>query len=371
MTEGESAVVEAAAPAADSARATAPQGARAAIVGVAGTALRAEEAEFLRETKPWGAILFARNISTPEGVAALVGEIRGALGWRAPILIDQEGGRVARLRAPYWREWPPVGLWCEAADAGLLSESALWEALWARYRLTAHDLATLGIDVDCAPLLDLRLPGAHEIIGDRALGAEPDRVAARAAVIADALHAGGVLSVAKHMPGHGRADLDSHVAAPRATAARAVLSATDFAAFAPLADLPLGMTAHVIYEAIDPERIATLSPVVINEIVRGEIGFDGLLMTDDLSMGAMEGDFAARAAGAFEAGCDVILHCNGDLAEMTEAMRATPALRGAARRRAEAAIRARRAPEPFDVEAALARLSALGLPGWPVGGAHV
>ncbi len=357
-------------PAVEAASECAPEGARAAIVGLSGPALSASEADFLADAKPWGAILFTRNIETPAQTAALVGEIRAALGWRAPILVDQEGGRVARLRAPHWREWPPVGLWCAAADAGALAEAALWEALWLRYRLIAHELSALGIDVDCAPLLDLRLPGAHDVIGDRALGAAPARVAARAAIVAEALGAGGVLPVAKHMPGHGRADLDSHISAPRTTAARATLSATDFAPFAALADLPLGMTAHVVYEDLDSERIATVSPRVVGEVVRGEIGFDGLLMTDDLAMGAMAGDFAERARSALAAGCDVVLHCSGDLAEMTETMRATPALAGDARRRADAATRARRTPEAFDAEAAERRLGALDPPGWPVGDAY-
>ncbi|MCI4664112.1 MAG: beta-N-acetylhexosaminidase [Neomegalonema sp.] len=343
---------------------TAPSGSRAAIVGVSGAALSASEADFLSDAKPWGAILFARNIVSPDQVKALVHEIRAALGWRAPILIDQEGGRVARLRGPHWREWPAVGDWCVAADQGALSEQQLWEALWLRYRLIAAELLELGIDVDCAPLLDLRLPGAHDVIGDRALGATAATVAARAAAIAEGLHAGGVLSVVKHIPGHGRADLDSHAATPRIDASWAELSQTDFAAFAALADLPLGMTAHVIYEAVDPGQIATTSAKVIQDVVREEIGFDGLLMTDDLSMGAMAGGFSERAADALAAGCDIVLHCNGDLAEMQEAMRGVGLLQGDARRRADAAMRARLSPEPFDVAEALARLDALAPPGW-------
>ena len=235
----------------------APEGTRAAIVGVSGLALSPGEADFLSDAKPWGAILFARNIQSPDQVAALVGEVRAALGWRAPVLIDQEGGRVARLRAPHWREWPAVGLWCAAADDGAMMEEALWEALWLRYRLIAHELMGLGIDVDCAPLLDLRLPGAHDVIGDRALADEPSKVAARAAVLAEGLQAGGVLPVAKHIPGHGRADVDSHASAPRVSTPWPVLSETDFPPFSALADLPLGMTAHVVYEAIDPERTAS------------------------------------------------------------------------------------------------------------------
>lgn len=350
--------------AAASIEAAPPRGARAAILGVSGPALTAGEADFLKDAQPLGAILFARNVLAPGQLAALVDEIRDALGWRAPILIDQEGGRVARMRGPHWTEWPAVGLWCAAADAGAMREETLWEALWLRYRLIAAELMAVGVDVNCAPLLDLRLPGAHDVIGDRALGAAPAVVAARAATIADALQAGGVLGVVKHLPGHGRAEIDSHHGAPRVSTARGTLSETDFAAFAALKDAPLGMTAHIVYEALDPDRVATLSDTVIREVVRGEIGFDGLLMTDDLSMGALGGGFAERAKAAIAAGCDALLHCNGDSVEMAATMRAAPLLDGAARRRAEAALRARRRPEPFDVAAARARLDAIAPPGW-------
>ena len=343
----------------------APDKTRAAIVGLSGLALSASEADFLSDAKPWGAILFRRNIQSPEQVAALVSEIRDALGWRAPILIDQEGGRVARLRGPDWLDWPPVGDWCEAADRGALSEEALWEALTLRYRLIADEMMALGIDVNCAPLLDLRLPGAHDVIGDRALGATPAKVVGRASVIADALQAGGVSPIAKHIPGHGRADVDSHASAPRVSVSRETLSGADFAPFAALQDLTMAMTAHVVYEAIDAEHVATVSKKVIADVIRGEMAFDGLLMTDDVaSMGAMQGTQTERARASLEAGCDMVLHCSGQMSEMVEAMRGVASLSGDARRRADAATRARRAPEAFDVSAALRRLDELAAPGW-------
>ncbi|MGF1553956.1 MAG: beta-N-acetylhexosaminidase [Paracoccaceae bacterium] len=324
----------------------------ALIVGLRGPTLTAGERAFLREAEPWGLILFLRNVVTPEQTARLVAEARDALGRRAPVLIDQEGGRVDRLGPPHWRPWPPPG------DLAALPDGDAAEALALQYRLIAADLHALGIDVDCVPLADLVLEGADRVIGRRAFGPDPARVGRLALTVADAVKRGGVLPVVKHLPGHGRAAVDSHVALPRGAVDRATLDATDFAAFRPLADEALGMTAHVVYEAIDPERPATLSPAVI-EAVRRDIGFDGCLMSDDISMGALGGPMAGRGRAALAAGCDLVLHCNADRAEMEALAGAVPRLEGRALDRARRAEAARTAPEPFDAEAGYARWRAL------------
>ncbi len=326
-----------------------PPGPRAAIFGLAGPRLGADERRFLAEADPWGLILFTRNVEAPDQVRALVAEARAALGREAPVMIDQEGGAVQRLGPPHWRAWVPP-----AEDA---AGPAGRERLWLRTRMIADDLAELGIDVNAAPMLDLPAPGAHAIVTSRALGADPAAIAARGVIIAGALQAGGVLPVLKHMPGHGRAREDSHLALPRVRAGREALRA-DFAPFRILSDEPLGMTAHVIYEALDPERPATLSRAVIR-LIRGEIGFGGLLMTDCLTMRALSGPMGPRAGKAIAAGCDIALHCTGDRAEMAEIAAAVPRLAGVAKARAQAAEAARRAPEPFDREAAEARYAAL------------
>lgn len=325
----------------------------ATIFGVAGPGLSARERDFLRAAAPWGFILFARNIETPAQVTALVQDLRDAVGRNAPVLIDQEGGRVARLRPPHWRGWCPVAELLNGRD-----EATARAALGLRYRIIAAELAALGIDVDCMPLLDLPVPGSHDVIGARALGTDPALVAARAQVVCDALKAGGVLPVIKHLPGHGRAMVDSHLALPRVATDLATLDATDFAAFRPLAGEVLGMTAHIVYEAIDPDACATLSPACV-ALIRTRIGFDGCLMTDDLAMHALSGPMAARVAGAIGAGCDLILHCNGELPEMEAIAAAAPRLAGRALARAERALAARRAPDAFDADAAHARYRAL------------
>lgn len=336
----------------------------AAIFGCAGTEATLDERRFFRDADPWAFILFARNIGTPDQVSALVEDLRTAVGRNAPVLIDQEGGRVARLRGPVWREWPPVGDWCAAADDGRIDEETLWRLLTLRYRWIADELRLLGVDVCCAPLLDLPQPGADPIIGDRALGTAPETVAARGAAILDGLAAGGVLGAPKHMPGHGRADVDTHLALPRVDAPRTDLAAHDFAAFHPFRGEALGMTAHVVYAAVDPEQPATFSAPVIDSVIRGEIGFQGLLMTDDLSMGALDGTMGARASRSLAAGCDIVLHCNGAMAEMQEVAEAAPAFSAGAAARAAAALdaRARLQPaEPLDrrrASEALERLSA-------------
>jgi beta-N-acetylhexosaminidase len=327
--------------------------ARAAIFGLAGPGLTAVERAFFAEADPWGFILFGRNLREPEQVRRLVGSLRDSVGRTAPVLIDQEGGRVARLRPPHWRRWAPVRRLFDGAD-----EAAALEAAWLRYRIIAAELAALGIDVNCAPLLDVPAPEGHGIIGDRALGETPEAVARRARAVCSGLRAGGVLPVIKHLPGHGRAPVDSHLSLPLVSAPREALERVDFAAFRPLAGEALGMTAHVVYAAIDRERCATLSAEVIG-VIRREIGFGGLLMTDDLSMRALDGPMAERARAALAAGCDVILHCNGDMAEMREIAAVVPQLSGAAARRAARAEAERGTAEHFDLAAAEARYAGL------------
>src|ERR1700686_4873575 len=293
--------------------------ARAFITGVSGTALTSHERSFLREAEPWGLIIFKRNVETPDQLRALVAGFREAVGRAdAPVLVDQEGGRVQRLGPPHWPSYPA------GAQYGRIWErdpaSAL-EAARMGARLIANDLLALGIDVDCLPLADVPTPDADPVIGDRAYGESAGKVAAIAGAIAEGLMEGGVLPVLKHLPGHGRATADSHHKLPVVDTDRATLEATDFAAFRPLASLPLGMTAHVVFSAIDPDAPATTSVTMVPEVIRGFIGFRGLLMSDDVSMKALSGTIAERSRAAFAAGCDVVLHCNGDLREMTAVAR--------------------------------------------------
>jgi beta-N-acetylhexosaminidase len=325
--------------------------ARAFITGLAGLTISPNERAFLREASPWGLILFRRNVSTPQQVTELTRSFRDILGWEAPVLVDQEGGRVQRLGPPQWPAYPPGARYGELYDRA--PEMGLTAAKLAGH-LIAADLRPLGIDVDCLPLADVPVAGADAVIGDRAYGHEPAKVAAIAAAVAQGLQAGGVLPVLKHLPGHGRAAADSHHKLPVVDADRATLEATDFAAFRPLAGLPLGMTAHVVFSSIDPVAPATTSVTMVREVIRGFIGFQGLLMSDDISMGALSGTLAERSRAAFAAGCDVVLHCNGDLAEMQAVASVVPELAGAALERAEAALAARSAPEEFDVAAARA-----------------
>lgn len=323
--------------------------ARAFITGLSGLTITAGERAFLREAQPWGLIIFKRNVSTPSQVAELVTSFRDAVGWLAPVLVDQEGGRVQRLGPPYWPAYPPGAVYGALYDrepTGALATARLGG------RLIASDLNALGVDVDCLPLADVLAPDADPIIGDRAYGTEPGKVGAIAGAIAQGLLGGGVLPVVKHLPGHGRATADSHLGLPVVATDRATLEATDFAAFRPLAGLPLGMTAHVVFSAIDPDAPATTSATMVRQVIRGSIGFRGLLMSDDVSMKALSGTIAERSRAAFAAGCDVVLHCNGDLAEMAQVAGAAPALAGEAEQRAEAALTQRRSPEEFDVEAA-------------------
>jgi beta-N-acetylhexosaminidase len=322
---------------------------RAFITGLAGLSISADERAFLRSAEPWGLILFKRNVSTPEQVAELVQSCRDVLGWHVPVLIDQEGGRVQRLGPPHWPVYPPGAVYArlyERDPAVGLSAARLGA------HLIASDLYTLGIDVDCLPLADVPVPGSDAIIGDRAYGTSPGQVSAIAGAVAGGLLQGGVLPVLKHIPGHGRATADSHLRLPVVDSDRAALERTDFAAFRPLADLPLGMTAHVVFSAIDPSAPATTSATMVGQVIRESIGFEGLLMSDDISMGALSGSLAERSRAAISAGCDVVLHCNGKLAEMEEVAASVPVLAGEARRRADRALAMRAAPEDFNIPAA-------------------
>jgi beta-N-acetylhexosaminidase len=337
--------------------------ARAFITGLAGTKITASERSFLRETSPWGLILFKRNIERPDGVAALVNDFRDVVGRAdAPVLIDQEGGRVSRLQPPHWRDYPPGAAYGRIYERD--PEAGLAAARLGA-RLIAADLAALGINVDCLPVADVPALGADPVIGDRAYGADVDQVVAIARAIAQGLMAGGVLPVLKHIPGHGRATTDSHFKLPVVATEHATLAATDFAAFQQLADLPLGMTAHVVYAAIDPNRPATSSAIMVSEVIRGVIGFEGALMTDDVSMGALSGSIAARTRAAIDAGCDLVLHCNGNIRQMQQVAANVPHLDGVAARRADAALRARSQSAPIDLAAAHVEFSRMMSGVWP------
>lgn len=286
------------------------------IFGIAGIVLTADEREFFAKIRPYGYILFARNCETPEQIKALtlsLQEISGQ-GRGLPILIDQEGGRVARLKPPYFPEFPPASYFAKMAETDL---EAAKIATYNNAKKIADMLLELGITVNCAPLADIPVAGAHDIIGDRAFGDNPAQVIALARAMADGLIAGGVTPVFKHIPGHGRAFADSHKELPVVNTPLEELRKTDFVPFKALADLPMAMTAHVLFTAIDKENMATVSPTAIR-LIREELGFKGLLMSDDLSMKAMRGSFSERAKAVLIAGCDLVLHCNGDMAEMKQ-----------------------------------------------------
>jgi beta-N-acetylhexosaminidase len=334
---------------------------RAFITGVGGLALTDRERAFLRDAQPWGLILFRRNVASPEQLRDLIHEMRNVLGRAAPVLIDQEGGRVQRLGPPHWPPYPPGSAYGAAYRRD--KEQGLAAARLGA-RLIAADLFALGIDVDCMPLADVPVAGADPIVGDRAYGAEPGKVAAIARAIAQGLSDGGVLPVLKHIPGHGRATVDSHKKLPVVEAGRALLETTDFAAFSPLADLPMAMTAHVVFSAIDPLAPATVSATIVREVIRSSIGFDGLLMSDDISMEALSGSVAERSRAAIAAGCDIVLHCNGEFAEMSAVATEVPRLEGKAARRAEAALAAKKAAAPIDVAAGRAGFFRLMAGSW-------
>lgn len=332
----------------------------ALIVGVAGTQLSSDEAAFLRDARPAGFILFSRNLADHEQIRALVGDVGSAIGGDdLLVLIDQEGGRVQRLRPPLGRALPPASayglLYQQDRDAAL---AAAREAT----RLLAADLMDLGINMDCAPVLDLPVEGAHDIIGDRAYGRSVEQVVALAGAVAEGFMAGGVVPVIKHIPGHGRATADSHLALPVVDTPRVDLERSDFAPFKALAHLPSAMSAHVVFSDIDAQAPASTSPTVIGEIIRGAIGFDGLLMSDDLSMHALTGPMRARSEAVMAAGSDLALHCNGDLAEMIAAAEGAGTLEGRAKSRFDAAMAITRRSDAFDRLAAEAQLArVLGL----------
>nr|WP_086935437.1 beta-N-acetylhexosaminidase [Azospirillum sp. B510] len=331
---------------------------RAVVFGCAGLAVTPDEAAFFRDADPLGFILFRRNCDSRDQMRRLVDDLRASVGRAdAPVLIDQEGGRVARMRPPHWPAHPPMGVFGTLARR---DTAAALDAAWINGRLLAHMLTEVGITVDCAPVCDVPVEGAHDIIGDRAFSRDPALVIALARATADGLLAGGVLPVIKHIPGHGRAFADSHAELPVVEADRATLEATDFAPFRALADLPLAMVAHVVLKAIDPEAPASTSAIVVREVVRGSpIGFGGLLFSDDLSMNALRGDPRSRAEAVLAAGMDVVLHCNGDLAEMRSIVGAVPALSGLAAERWARAEALRHPPEPADIAALTNRLAEL------------
>ncbi len=328
----------------------------ACILGCATTTLSPVEQAFFRDVRPWGFILFKRNIETPGQVRALTDALRACVDRAdAPILIDQEGGRVQRMGPPHWSRYPPGRAYGDLPGNDPLMRR---EITRLGARLLAHDLAAVGINVDCVPVLDVPVAGAHDVIGDRAYGATPQTVALLGRAAAEGLIAGGVLPVIKHMPGHGRAGVDSHLSLPVVDADYDALDRVDFEPFRVLSDMPMGMTAHVVYTAVDSRRPATTSRRAIRQVIRGAIGFDGLLMTDDMSMKALSGDFTERARAAHAAGCDVLLHCNGDMSEMRALVAGSKPLAGRSARRAQAALaRIARAPEPFDASEARARFA--------------
>jgi beta-N-acetylhexosaminidase len=325
----------------------------ATIFGCLGPRLNDDEKRFFRDANPWGFILFARNHETPDQIRVLTQELRETVGRDAPILIDQEGGRVQRLRAPNWLEWLPALDQVNATKPGQVAR-----AMWIRYRLIAAELRDLGIDVNCAPMLDVATPQVHEIIRNRCYGFDATTVAGAGRAVADGLLSGGVLPILKHIPGHGRPIADSHHELPRTDADADELRQVDFAPFMALANLPMAMTGHVVYEAFDRENCATLSPKII-DLIRKEIGFDGLLMTDDISMNAVSGSFASRSRDALTAGCDLILHCHGHMHEMVEVADAAGNLTGKGCARAENALMARVEPGEIDRDNLLAELADL------------
>src|SRR3954468_855079 len=330
---------------------------RAFITGVSGLELTDAEREFVRAERPWGFILFKRNVDAPAQVARLIGELRALVeNPDAPVLIDQEGGRVQRLGPPHWPVYPPGAVFGALYD---IDRALGLKAARLSSRLIAADLIDLGINVDCLPLADVPVEGSDAVIGNRAYGTEPGKVAAIARAVTEGLEQGGVLPVLKHIPGHGRATADSHFRLPTVDTARAELDRTDFAAFQPLADLPMAMTAHVVFSAIDPAQPATTSATMIQQVIRGVIGFQGLLMSDDVSMNVLAGSLAERTRAIVNAGCDMVLHYNGKLAEMRDVARETPELAGLALERAGKALASRKQPQPFDRQAARDELDAL------------
>jgi len=331
---------------------------KAFISGCAGTSLSDGERAFFAEARPCGLILFARNCATPAQLRALTASFEEAVeSDEVLVLIDQEGGCVQRLNPPEWRKMPP------ARAYGLLyadDPEAAKAAAFAGARLIAAELHDVGITVNCAPVLDVPQPDAHGIIGDRAYSDDPDVVTALGRAVIEGYLAGGVLPVIKHVPGHGRAKVDSHLSLPRIDATEAELAAVDFRPFHALRDAPLAMTAHVLLPCFDDRRPASVSPVIMGEVIRGRIGLKGLVMSDDIGMEALGGPIAERAAAVIAGGCDVALHCSGSLAEMHAVAGVIPPLVGASAERFARARARLHAPEAFDADAALALLGELG-----------
>jgi Beta-glucosidase-related glycosidases len=321
----------------------------ALILGCTGPVLTPDEAAFFRDADPWGFILFRRNIEERAQVRALTAALRESVGWDAPVFVDQEGGTVQRLRPPLARDWP---------DASKQAGGPI--AVYLRHRLMALELIACGIDGDCAPVTDVAGPETHPFLQRRIWSSDPGEVAALALAAAEGLLKGGVLPVIKHLPGHGAANADTHHDLARCRKSLAELKSSDFMPVRALAHLPLGMTGHVVFEALDPDRPATLSPLVLHHL-REVLGFTGLLMTDDLSMNALPGRLADRAAGAIAAGCDLVLHCSGDLAEMQQVAAASGRLM--ATDRAEAALDCRKPPAPIDIAVATAEFERLSQEG--------
>jgi len=331
--------------------------ASAVIFGCSDLALSDQELDLFRNAAPWGLILFARNVDNPDQVRALIRSFRNCVGRQtAPVFIDQEGGRVARLKPPHWRAAPPAAVF--GALYAISPEKAR-EACYLNARLLADELTELGITADCAPVLDVPTPGSHQIIGDRAFSSDPAIVADLGRQFCAGLLAGGVLPVIKHIPGHGRAGADSHLDLPRVDTRLSELQDSDLVPFRAMAAMPLAMTAHVAYTAIDGLLPASHSRTLIHTVIRKEAGFTGALMCDDLGMAALEGNLPERAQKALEAGCDLVLHCSGVMAEMQEVMRTVPTLSGVALERCEAALTWLQKPDPFDRADAEARLATL------------
>jgi len=324
----------------------------AAIFGCAGPVLLPDERAFFADYQPFGFILFARNVQDPAQLRRLTADLRDAVGRNAPILVDQEGGRVQRLRGPHWTEWSPPLDFVQAAGPDAV------RAMELRARLIARELLHMGIDANCAPVCDLLTDSTHPFLKNRCYGADPAQVAAIATAVARGHLAEGVLPVAKHMPGHGRTTVDAHHDLPTVTAPRDQLIQQDFAPFRAVNTIPMAMTGHLVFTAYDPDHPATQSPTMIR-VIREEIGFHGLLMTDDLNMQALSGTLAERTALSIQAGCDIALHCKGNLAEMQQVAGAAGDMTPQTRLRAAAALQARQTPDPVDIAELAAELSAL------------
>jgi len=332
---------------------------RSFISGCATVVLAQEEIQFFKNANPWGLILFKRNCESPDQIRNLTAQFRGAVGRKdAPVFIDQEGGRVQRLGPPsnYWRKYPAAIEYGKQYDR---CPSLALRSARNIGRLMADDLAEIGITASCLPVLDVPQPGAHDVIGSRAYSMRPEQIMTLSRAHTVGLMEGGVLPVMKHIPGHGRAEVDSHHHLPIVKAPRTELERVDFLPFVAFADCPMAMTAHVIYEALDKEHPATLSRKIIKNVVRKLIGFEGLLMTDDLSMKALQGTLTEKANMALAAGCDMLLHCNGVMSEMEEVAAAAVPLSGKAMRRSKQALKAKRKPLPYDKKQALNELEAI------------